>query len=82
MIFGLKIVVFLVIFVNKIIRFGDLVLLIVWMVFFDWLLNFFGKCIFVDFNRDVDCFLNVISIWNFLVVILELLEVSFFNLVI
>lgn len=64
---------------NKINRSGDLVLLIVLMVSFDWLLNHSGKCIFVDFNSDVDCPLNVTSIWNFLAVILESAEASSFN---
>lgn len=53
---------FSVIPVNKIIRSGDLVLLIVFVVSFDWLLNPCGKCIFVEFNRDVDCPLNVMSV--------------------
>lgn len=56
---------------KQIIRSGDLVLLIVLMVSFDWLLNPSGKCIFVDFTRDVDCPLHVtryetslLSLWN------------------
>lgn len=48
--------------VNKTIRSGDLVLLIVFVISFDWLLNPSGKCIFVDFNRDVDCPLNVTNV--------------------
>lgn len=55
MTFVLKTAAFSVIPINKIIRSGGLVLLIVFVVSFDWLLDPCGKCIFVDFNRDVDC---------------------------
>lgn len=59
---GLKRAAFSVIPTNRIIRSGDLVLLIVLLVSFDWLWNPSGKCIFVDFNRDVDCPVHVTSI--------------------
>lgn len=59
---GLKTAAFSVIPTNRIIRSGDLVLLIVLLVSFDWLSNPSGKCIFVDFNRDVDCPVNVTSV--------------------
>lgn len=62
MISGLKTAAFSVIPISKIIRSGDLVLLIVLLVSFDWLLNPSRKCIFVDFNRNVDCPINVTSI--------------------
>lgn len=48
--------------VNEVVRAGDLVLLVVFMVSFNWLANTSGKCIFVDFNRDVECPLNVMSL--------------------
>lgn len=48
--------------VNKTIRSGDLVLLIVFVVSFNWLSNPSGKCIFVDFDRDVDCPLSVTNV--------------------
>lgn len=47
---------------SKIISAGDLVLLIVFVDSFDWLVNPSGKCIFVDFNRNVDCPVNVTNI--------------------
>lgn len=59
---GLKTAAFSVIPISKIIRSRDLVLLIVLLVSFDWLLNPSWKCIFVDFNRNVDCPINVTSI--------------------
>lgn len=62
MISGLKTAAFSVIPLNEIIQSGDLVLLIVSLVSFDWLLTPSGKCIFVDFNRDVDCPVIVTSI--------------------
>lgn len=60
--FGLEMAASIVIPVNKTVRSGDLVLLIVFVVSFDWLFNPSGKCIFVDFNRDVDCPLNVTNV--------------------
>lgn len=48
--------------VSKIISSGDLVLLIVFVDSFDWLVNPSGKCIFVDFNRNVDCPVNVTNV--------------------
>lgn len=60
--FRLEMAAAIVIPVNKTIRSGDLVLLIVFVISFDWLLNPSGKCIFVDFNRDVDCPLNVTNV--------------------
>lgn len=62
MISGLRTAAFSVVPVNKTIRSGDLVLLIVLLVSFDWLLTPSGRCIFVDFNRDVDCLVNVTRI--------------------
>lgn len=54
-------------------------LLIVLLVSFDWLLNPSGKCIFVDFNRDVACPVNVTSIEDFLAVTLESPEANSLN---
>lgn len=79
MICGLRTAAFSVVPVNKIIRSGDLVLLIVLLVSFDWLLNPSGKCIFVDFNRDVDCPVNVTRICDFLAVTLESPEANSLN---
>lgn len=62
MTFGLETATSIVIPVSKTIRSGDLVLLIVFVVPFSWLFNPSGKCIFVDFNRDVDCPLHVTSV--------------------
>lgn len=62
MTFGLEMAASIVIPVNKTIRSGDLVLLIVFVVSFNWLFNPSGKCIFVDFNRNVGCPLNVTSV--------------------
>lgn len=62
MTFGLETAASIVVPANKTIRSGDLVLLIVFVVSFNWLFNPPGTCIFVDFNRDVDCPLNVTSV--------------------
>lgn len=62
MTFRLEMAASIVIPVNKTIRSGDLVLLIVFVVSFNWLSNPSGKCIFVVFDRDVDCLLSVTNV--------------------
>lgn len=76
---GLRTAAFSVIPVNDIFRSGGPVLLIGLMVSFDWPSHTSGKCIFVDFNRDVDCPLNVTSLGNFLAVTLESPEANSLN---